>query len=267
MVERPLRVGLRAESNDAYVAMARFLLPKPVSQARRLELEQIVFRAGQAGAPDEFHLEICEEGVPVPRGAFVFNRRNPAQTRDRILAEREDLGLVLSRFFPPFRASVTELVIRSVSRENAWFSILTALPDVAPAFANLPWAVSEYASDTAFLTMNQLRMAFLLAAASDRPIGYREQKGEVASILAGAFGWRALARQLIAKIPFGGGLVPKAAIAYAGTYVVGRSLERLYRLGHGYSRAERKSIYAEAFERGKEVGAELVAAVRRRRTA
>ena len=90
----------------------------------------------------------------------------------------------------------------------------------------LPWAIGEFASDTAFLTMNQIRMAFLIAAASDRPIGYREQRSEIASIVAGAFGWRALARELVGKVPFGGGLIPKAGIAYAGTFAVGRLPDR-----------------------------------------
>ena len=31
------------------------------------------------------------------------------------------------------------------------------------------------------------------------------------------------------KIPLGGGLIPKGAIAYAGTYAVGKSLEFYYR--------------------------------------
>ena len=42
-----------------------------------------------------------------------------------------------------------------------------------------------------------------------------------------AFGWRALARELVGHIPLGGGLIPKGAIAYAGTYVVGKGLEYL----------------------------------------
>ena len=104
--------------------------------------------------------------------------------------------------------------------------------------------MGEFASDTAFLTANQIRMAFLLAAANDRDIGYHEQRGEIASIILGAFGWRALARELVGKIPWGGGLVPKAAIAYAGTRVVGMSLERYYRLGKAYTRAERRLAYA-----------------------
>ncbi len=68
----------------------------------------------------------------------------------------------------------------------------------------------------------------MLAAASDRVIGYREQRSEIASVIAGVFGWRALARELVGKIPFGGGLIPKAGISYAATLAVGMSLERLW---------------------------------------
>jgi hypothetical protein len=113
--------------------------------------------------------------------------------------------------------------------------------------------VGEFASDTAFLTMNQVRMAFLIAGASDRDVGYREQRAQIAGIVGGAFGWRALARELAGKIPFGGGLLPKAAIAYAGTYTVGIGLERFYRVGYGLTREERRRIYTKALERGRVV--------------
>jgi hypothetical protein len=56
----------------------------------------------------------------------------------------------------------------------------------------------------------------------------------------------------------GGGLIPKAAIAYAGTYVLGQSLERLYRSGYAYSRAERKAAYVDAFDRGKAIVSAVV---------
>jgi len=120
-------------------------------------------------------------------------------------------------------------------------------------------------SDAAVLTMNQIRMAFLLAAASDRPVGYREQRAEVASIIAGADGWRALARNLVSKAPFAGGILPKAAIAFAGTYVEGLSLERLYRVGYGYTRSERKLAYGEALARGGAVARDMWESVRRKR--
>lgn len=141
-------------------------------------------------------------------------------------------------------------MVKKIAKENALFALATAIPDIVPLIS-LPWAVGEFASDTAFLTANQIRMAFLLAAANDRDVGYHEQRGEIATIVLGAFGWRTLARELVGKIPWGGGLIPKAAIAYAGTRVAGMSLERFYRLGKAYTRAERRLAYEDALARGR----------------
>ncbi len=182
-----------------------------------------------------------------------------------ILAEREELGLPLARAYPPFREAVTSKIIYTVSKENALFSLMTAVPDIIPGIA-LPWAVPEAVSDTAVLTVNQVRMAFLLAGASNRPLGYSEQRAEIGGIIAGAFGWRAIARELIGKIPAGGGLIPKAGIAFAGTFVEGMSLERLYRVGYGLTQPERKAAYSEALERGKQVAASLWERVRPQRS-
>jgi len=152
-------------------------------------------------------------------------------------------------------------MVKKVAKENALFALATAIPDIVP-FISLPWAIGEFATDTAFLTANQIRMAFLLAAASDREVGYREQSREIASIVLGAFGWRALARELVGKIPMGGGLIPKAAIAYAGTRVVGLSLERFYRVGSAYTREERRQAYVDALERGKTYAASVLDGLR-----
>src|SRR5206468_3420059 len=151
-----------------------------------------------------------------------------------------DLAIPLARNLIGFRAEVSRRIIKKVAKENAVFALATAVPDIIP-FVSLPWAIGEFASDTAFLTANQIRMAFILAAANDHDLGYREQKGEIGSIVLGAFGWRAMARELVGKIPMGGGLIPKAAIAYAGTRVVGLSLERFYRIGQAYTRDERRA--------------------------
>jgi uncharacterized protein (DUF697 family) len=171
----------------------------------------------------------------------------------------------LARQLYPFRRPAAHRIIRSIAKENALFCLATALPDVIPTLAVIPWAVGEFTSDTAFLTMNQIRMAFLLAAASDRAIGYREQGSEIASIVAGAFGWRALARELVGKIPFGGGLIPKAGVSYAATFAVGMSLERLFRLGYGFTRTERRAAYEEALENGKQIASMLLSGLRHRK--
>ena len=108
-------------------------------------------------------------------------------------------------------------------------------------------------------------MTFMLAGGSDRAPGYREQRNEIASIIAGAFGWKALARELVGKVPFGGGLIPKAAIAWAGTFVVGLSLERLYSVGYGFTRIERKSMYEEAYQHGREIAGRLLEGIKERK--
>jgi hypothetical protein len=177
------------------------------------------------------------------------------------------LKLALARRLYPFRKEVAQHVIRSVAKENALFSLATALPDVVPSLVSLPWAMGEFSSDAAFLTVNQIRMAFVLAAASDRAVGYREQASEIASIVAGAFGWRAISRELVGKVPFGGGLIPKAAIAWAGTFAVGLSIERLYRLGYGFTRAERRDVYEDAYEQGRQIAGMLLDGLRQRRAA
>ena len=110
--------------------------------------------------------------------------------------------------------------------------------------------------------MNQIRMTLHLAAIHGRPVGFAEQKIELGTIVAGAFGWRALARELVGKIPLGGGLIPKAAVAFAGTYVVGLGLDKFNRTGSGMSRRQNKEAWATAFEHGKKVAGDLTAEVR-----
>src|SRR6202042_1996018 len=98
----------------------------------------------------------------------------------------------------------------------------------------------------------------LIAAACNKEVGLQHQKAEALTIGASALGWRSLARELVGKIPLGGGLIPKGAIAYAGTRVVGLSLERFYRTGAAYSRRERRDAYEDALERGRKLAQDLL---------
>jgi hypothetical protein len=255
--ERRVAIGLVSSTSAAYADMENFLAPSPVSHEKRREVMRLVHRAGDRGSPASFDLMLYEQGLPCPADAFTFFRDDPDRTVEDILNERENdrehLGLALARNFYPFRKPLVDRVIASVARENAIFAIASALPNILPSLLELPWAIGEFASDTAFITMNQVRMAFLVAAASDKKVGYAEQKAELLSILGGAFGWRALARELAGFIPLGGGLLPKGAIAYAATYVVGKGLEHFHGVGYGYTRAQRRDAYQIAYERGKEV--------------
>lgn len=250
ITERPVSITLFASSTNMYEEMESFFAPPAVSPQKRAELRHVLQRTGDSTLPAA--LEVYEEGMPHPESGFVYHADNPKRVVWEIMEKHPDLQLSLARHIYPFRDPVVHQIIKVVSKENALFSLATAVPSILP-FISLPWAVGEFASDTAFLTMNQVRMAFQIAGASDRNIGYREQRAEMASLVAGAFGWRAIARELVGHIPMGGGLIPKAAVAYAGTYVVGLSLERFYRIGYGYTRQERKAAYETAYQHGKSV--------------
>jgi hypothetical protein len=242
--------------------METHFAPARLSSQRRTEALRMLVR----GSGAECDIEIYESALLRPAQAYSFDPEAPDDCVRRIVRTRPDLMLPLARNLYPFRKPVCHHVIRAVAKENALFCLATALPDIVPSLISLPWAVGEFTSDAGFLTMNQVRMAFQLAAASDRVVGYREQRSEIGSIVAGAFGWRALARELIGKVPFGGGLIPKAGIAWAGTFVMGLSLERLYRLGYAFTRAERRTAYEEAYQNGRQIAGMLLEGLRGRKT-
>jgi hypothetical protein len=250
---RQVSVGLIAPSDGAFARMEETL---GVTRGSG----QPVYRGGESEAPARVDLVLYDARLPVPNGAYALYPDNLAATVQAIVRDNEELALPLARQFPCFRKIVVDRIVSAVARENAMFAITTALPDVIPSMVELPWTIGEWASDTAFLTVNQVRMAFLIAAACGKEVGFAHQKLEIASIAAGAFGWRAIARELVGKIPFGGGLIPKGLIAYAGTYMVGKGLERLHH-GHVWTAADREEAYQHGLVRGREaIGKQIPAA-------
>ena len=138
---QPVRIGLVAFDGAGYAAMEEFLGPA---------LDH-VYRAGDPGVPDKVDLVLYQEGIPCPEGAYLLRFDDPAATIAEILHDHDHLELALARQFVPFRKPVVERIIQLVSRENALFAVATALPDLVPSLAELPWAFGEFASDTAFL--------------------------------------------------------------------------------------------------------------------
>jgi hypothetical protein len=256
LADQHVIVGLHAATPESYARMENFLLAD-LSPARRQDSFRYIVRS-QPNAD----INIYDESVIAPASGLIYHPHRPKLLVESALAKYPNFGMPLARSFSPFRDPFVEKVIASTSRENTLFSLATALPDVIPSLIELPWAVAEFASDTAFLTMNQIRMSFQIAGASDREVGYMEQKSEIAALIGGAFGWRAIARQIVGKVPFGGGLIGKAAIAYAGTKVVGLSLDKFYGIGYTYARDEREALYADAYRQGKKVAFKILSLLR-----
>ena len=248
---RSIRLGLVAASPASYEFMEGVLAPEPPQGG-------LIFRASDPDAPREVDLVFYQPELDLGGDAYALDAADPYAVLARAAHEHEDLALALARQFPGFRRPVVDRLIHTVARENALFAMATALPDVIPNLMELPWAFGEWASDTAFITTNQVRMAFLIAAACGKDVGFGRQKLEILTIGAGAFGWRAIARELVGKIPLGGGLIPKGAIAYAGTYVMGKGLERIHAGRAPLNRIERRAAYRHALESGKSVVSSLL---------
>jgi uncharacterized protein (DUF697 family) len=250
---RPVHVGLVAADGAGYAELEDFLLPAGLPRNLRLNMMERVHRAGDPDVPDAVDVVLYQHGIPHNQDAYTFDRRDPESTVSQIVQDHEDLALALARQFPAFRKPIVEGTIHAVATENALFAIATALPNVVPNLLELPWVFGEFASDTAFLTANQIRMAFLISAACGGDPGFAQQRAEILSIVGGAFGFRALARELAGHIPLGGGLIPKGAIAYAGTYAVGKSLEYYHHGNRHYTDEQRAEVYRHGLKRGKDV--------------
>lgn len=166
--------------------------------------------------------------------------------------------LPLAKTFPVFRPEVGVQVIQNVSVENAIFVISTSLGNVIPNPLQPLASVAESVGDTVVLTANQFRMVFRLAAAYDRRLGYKEQMPELMTVLGAAFGWRSIARELVGMIPVGGGIVPKAAIAFAGTWAVGDAAAYYYRTGRKLTNEEMKQRFEAAMTKGRATAEDLM---------
>ena len=171
----------------------------------------------------------------------------------RVLDLVRNRHLALARHYPLFRLAAARHLILDTSLANATYSLSTGLAEIVPAL-NIPFNVT----DMIVLTKNQALMVYKLGLMLGLSTRWQEHMAELGSVIGAGFLWRQLARELIGLIP-GWGIVPKVAIAYAGTYAVGEAILRWYQTGHKASGKGMKEIYAEALTRGKQVAQELIA--------
>jgi hypothetical protein len=86
---------------------------------------------------------------------------------------------------------------------------------------------------------------------------WQDYVAEFGGVLGGGFLWRELARTLVGLIPVWG-IIPKTAISYAGTYVIGHFILQWYLTGRHLSRKQMQQLYKSAFARGKNMARSLL---------
>ncbi|MBK9941327.1 MAG: hypothetical protein IPP13_06880 [Kouleothrix sp.] len=167
-----------------------------------------------------------------------------------------ELHLAAARHLPGLRAIFARDLIGSVAFTNATYSLASGLPEQIP-LVNVPFA----AADILVLTKNQALLVYRLALAYGAPPDFQARIREVLPVVGGAFLWRQAARSLIGLIPIWG-LLPKVAVAYAGTYTTGVAAWRWYESGDLVSTEQIKRISSEAITLGRQRAAELIARAR-----
>jgi len=186
------------------------------------------------------------EGVPEGTPVYsVVELDGWENTLERILEDRPELALPLARNFPVFRRRVGQRIITQTAVANAQFALVTGVAEAIPITAILLPVNSL--SDIVILTKNQVMMVLRLAAAYGLSLDYKNRLKEVAPILANAFGWRAIARELVGAVPFIG-FLPRAMIAYAGTVTVGKAAQLYYETGETVTSSQARRLYREAYE-------------------
>ena len=121
-----------------------------------------------------------------------------------------DDGASLAARVPAVREAVCEVLIERASRRNALLAVAVFVPG-----ADLP-----------VLTVNQLRLVLRIGAAHGVEIG-QERLPEVLAVVGSAFGFRALARRLVAGVPVAGWAL-KGGVAYGATRALGEAAVRYF---------------------------------------
>ncbi len=162
-----------------------------------------------------------------------------------------ELRLAAARRLPGLRPLYASRLTTEVSVSNAAVALASGVPSIVPVLG-IPLA----AADTIILTKNQVMMVYRLALACGAEPDFQKRMLEITPVIGGAVVWRQIAGALVGLVP-GYGIVPKVAVAFGGTYVVGLAATRWYETGL-LTDEERKRITSEAAGRAKEAATVMV---------
>jgi len=180
-------------------------------------------------------------------GEFLLKAFVPAVIR--LLPEHL---LALGRFFPLFRVPLAHQLIVDTSFANATYSLSTGIAEVVPVF-DIPLNIA----DLLVLSKAQAFLVYKLGLSLGMSTRWQDYVAEFGSVLGSGFLWRQVARQLVGLIP-AWGIIPKVAVSYAGTYVVGNVVLQWYLTGRHVSAQQMRQLYVQAFARGKNLASGLV---------
>lgn len=178
---------------------------------------------------------------------YVVDRLAPETLRGRFLPHLVDcckgIEVAVGRRLPALREVVAAKLTRDAAMNSLKVAGASAVIDHVPI---LGVVLGAFASGADMFAITGIQMTLLLniGAAYGRDPDLSAM-WELLPIVGGGFGWRALARELSGFIPVGGIFI-KAAIAYAGTVVVGEGATFYYRHGRQMNVEDAAHVYEDA---------------------
>jgi uncharacterized protein (DUF697 family) len=169
-----------------------------------------------------------------------------------------ELHLAAARRLPGLRPIFARRLTAEVSLSNAAFALASGVPSLVPILG-----IPISAADTIVLTKNQALMVYRLALAYGAPPEFQRRMMEITPVIGAAVVWRQVAGGLVGLVP-GYGILPKTAVAYAGTYITGRAAELWYETGL-VSKADLRRFRAEATATARGVTEQLTRQTREAR--
>jgi uncharacterized protein (DUF697 family) len=162
-----------------------------------------------------------------------------------------DRRVALARQAPRLRPKVFGALIEDTARANAGYAFSTGLAEIVPIL-DIPLNIG----DIIVLSKNQLMMSYRIALAAGKTGQPRELMAEIVGVLGGGLLFRQVARQLVGLVPVIG-LVPKVAVAYGGTWAIGKAVAAWATGGGAITAARLKQLSREGLARGRKVARSL----------
>ena len=157
-----------------------------------------------------------------------------------------DRLLALGRQFPLFRLPIAHQLIHDTSYTNAAYALGTGVAEIVPVL-NIPLNIT----DMIVLTKTQAFLTYRLGLLLGFSTAWQDYLGEFGGVIGSGFIWRQLARSLVGLIPVWG-IIPKVAISYAGTFLVGSMVLQWYLTGKHLNPQQARDLYRQALAQGKQ---------------
>lgn len=142
--------------------------------------------------------------------AHVASLDDPGPVHAAVVRCLDDEASAAARRHFALRPATADMLITRAARQAGTIGTVAVIPG----------------ADMPAMTLIQVRLVAQLAAVYGKPVDARRGL-EVAGVLAGAFGWRAIARRAVGAVPVAGFAV-RGGIAYSATRAVGEAAHTFF---------------------------------------